>query len=516
MREFCFKFNSIGKIMLLVFAVCFLFTNLSAAYALDEYSPDTEELSVAGELKLTAGKSSILECDEDVARVAVGQARIADVRAISPKEILISPLKAGTTNLILWHMDGTTSVYDLIVKYDISEITKMLKEMVPGADVTLTTSFGMLILDGQVDSQETMDRALKILQAFVPRAGIKNLVRLKCPQQVQLEAKIAVVSRSDIKKFGLNFLLNRSVNGNQVGMGLLRPEGGGNYRMTSAQGGTNAVITGKPSIPESITHFSDGTVTEIPAMPAIFDMSSNMELASPFVSAFQLAFHVLNEDFAGILSLLKSQGLARIIARPSLVTMSGQKASLLVGGDFPVPVTGSYGSTGFHDKEYGIKLEFVPTVIGKETIDLQIETSCSDIDYSTAVMSGGAMVPGVITREASTRVQLKDGQSFAIAGLLKDDINIMVNKVPLLGDIPILGALFRHKEYVKKETELVILVTPRLVKPMNEQEVPPLSGETENFSQSDFEFFFLDNISGKNKSDVEKRVHFSGPVGFER
>ena len=336
MREFCFKFNSIGKIMLLVFAVCFLFTNLSAAYAPDEYSPDTEELSVAGELKLTVGKSSILECDEDVARVAVGQARIADVRAISPKEILISPLKAGTTNLILWHMDGTTSVYDLIVKYDISEITKMLKEMVPGADVTLTTSFGMLILDGQVDSQETMDRALKILQAFVPRAGIKNLVRLKCPQQVQLEAKIAVVSRSDIKKFGLNFLLNRSVNGNQVGMGLLRPEGGGNYRMTSAQGGTNAVITGKPSIPESITHFSDGTVTEIPAMPAIFDMSSNMELASPFVSAFQLAFHVLNEDFAGILSLLKSQGLARIIARPSLVTMSGQKASLLVGGDFPV------------------------------------------------------------------------------------------------------------------------------------------------------------------------------------
>jgi len=516
MRNLYLKFNSVVKVILFLFAVWFLFTNVSQVYALDEYSPDTERLSIAGKLKLTAGKSSILECDEEVTKVAVGQERIADVRAISTREILINPLRAGTTNLILWHEDGTTSVYDLLVKYDISEITKKVKEMAPGTDITVSTSFGMLMVDGSVNSQETMDRVLKILQAFVPREGIKNLIRLKCPRQVQLEAKIAVVSRSDIKRFGLNFLLNQSINGHQVGMGMLRPEGGGNRGSFSSQGGSSMDLKGKPGSAGSITHYTDGSVTTTLATPAAFDMTSTMTLASPFVSAFQLAFHVLDQDIAGMLSLLKSQGLARIIARPSLVTMSGQKASLLVGGDFPVPVTGSYGSTGFHDKEYGIKLEFVPTVTGKETIDLQIKTRCSDIDYSTAVMSGGAMVPGVITREASSRVQLKDGQSFAIAGLLKDDINLVVNKVPLLGDIPILGALFRHKEYAKKETELIILVTAKLVKPMNKQEIPPLPGESRNYSQGDFEFFFLDNISGKEKPDAEKRLHFSGPVGFEK
>ncbi len=518
MLKVCFKFNSAGKITLLLFA-WLLSVNFFPAHALDEYSPGAGKLSDAEELELTAGKSFILECDEDAVRVAVGQPKIAEIRALSPKEVLINALRPGTTNVIIWHGDETTSVYNLTVKYDVSEIKKKLKEMVPGVKVTLTTSFGMLVIDGQVDDQETMDRVLKVVRAFAGRDYIKNLLRLKGPQQVQLEAKIVEVSRSSMKRYGLGFLLHGTSNGNPIGGGLLPPGIGGRGGYSSGGGSVDMNLQGVPGTPggASITQNPDGSITTVvnPAMAAHFEMDSAFSMASPFTNAFQIAFHLLDDDISGILSLLKSQGLATIMARPTLVAMSGQEASFHVGGSFPVPVTGSYGTTGFNDKEYGVKLEFVPTVTGKETINLVVTTSISDIDYSTSVTSGGATVPGVVSREASSTLQLKDGQTFAIAGLLKEKVNSVVNKVPLLGDIPVLGALFRSKDYLKDETELIILVTPRLVKPMNKNEIPPLPGEMEDVNQGDFEFFFLDRMWKKKRVNSEKTPRFSGPMGFE-
>jgi len=545
MLKVCFKFNSAGKITLLLFA-WLLFANFSPAHALDEYSPGTEKLSDAEELELTAGKSFILECDEEAVRVAVGQSKIAEVRALSPKEVLINALRPGTTNIIIWHRDETTSVYNLTVKYDVSEIKKKLKEMVPGAEVTLTTSYsmlkvygkdkedkedknsgenqnsgdGMLMISGQVDDQETMDRILRVVRAFVDRDYIKNLLRLKGPQQVQLEARIVEVSRSSMKKYGLGFLLHGTSNGNLIGGGLLPPGIGGRGGGYSSGGeSVNMNLKGIPGTPggASITQNPDGSITTVvnPAMAAHFTMDSVFPMASPFTNAFQIAFHLLDDDISGILSLLKSQGLATIMARPTLVAMSGQEASFHVGGSFPVPVTGTLGTTGFQDQEYGVELEFVPTVVGKETINLVVTTSISDIDYSTSVTSGGATVPGVVSREASSTLQLKDGQTFAIAGLLKEKINSVVNKVPLLGDIPVLGALFRSKDYLKDETELIIMVTPRLVKAMNKNEIPPLPGEMEDFNQGDFEFFLLDRMWKKKGLSPEKTPGFSGPMGFE-
>jgi len=519
MRKYYLEFNPVGK-MALILVAWLLFANFSPAHALDEYSPGAEKLSDAEELELTAGKSYVLECDEDAVRVAVGQPGIAEVRALSPKEVLINALRPGTTNVIIWHRDETTSVYNLTVKYDVSEIKKKLKEMVPGVEVTLTTSFGMLMIYGQVDDQETMDRVLRVVQAFAGRDYIKNLLALKGPQQVQLEARIVEVSRSSMKRYGLGFLLHGTSNGNLIGGGLLPPGiGGGGGRYSSGGGSVDMNLQGVPGSPgsSSITQNPDGSITTVvdPAMAAHFTMDSVFPMASPFTNAFQIAFHLLDDDISGILSLLKSQGLATIMARPTLVAMSGQEASFHVGGSFPVPVTGSYGTTGFNDKKYGVELEFVPTVVGKETINLVVTTSISDIDYSTSVTSGGATVPGIVSREASSTLQLKDGQTFAIAGLLKEKINSVVNKVPLLGDIPVLGALFRSKDYLKEETELIIMVTPRLVKAMNKNEIPPLPGEMEDFNQSDFEFFLLDRMWKKKGSSPEKNPRFSGPMGFE-
>jgi len=491
------KLKSLKKLMLFSF-VWLLFANLCPVHALDEYSPETEKLTDAEDLELTAGKSFVLECDEKVVRVAVGDPKIADVRPLNREKVLINAIEPGTTNLIVWYNDDTTDVYDLTVKYDIAEIKKKLKEMVPGADVRVSMSFKVLLVDGYVDDQETMDRVLRVLQAFVGRDYIRNLLVLKGPQQVQLEARIVEISRSDIKRYGLGFLLDVQHNGKQIGIGGLLPPG------TDRNSDTDLSGTGGIGVAE------DGSTSLLNS----FQMTSSYLLSTPFVNAFQIAFHMLDDNISGLLSLLKSQGLATIMAQPTLVAMSGQEASFHVGGTFPVPVTGSYGSTGFEDQEYGVELEFTPTVTGKETIHLVVTTSVSDIDYSTSVTSGGATVPGIVNREASSTLQLKDGQTFAIAGLLKESINSVVNKVPFFGDIPIIGTIFRSKEYLKEETELIILVTPRLVKAMNKNEIPPLPGEMNDFNQNDFEFFLLDRMWKKKRSNSEKIPRFSGPTGF--
>ena len=477
----------------------------------DEFSPDPKSLNDAQDLELTVGKSFVLECHEAVMRVAVGDPEIAVVRPLNKEAILINARQtAGITNLIVWYAEDRTDVYNLIVTYDVLSIQKRLKQMVPEADVSLSTSFGMLlmaqggasgagavgargkstygmlIVDGRVDDQETMDRVLRVIQAFVARDNIKNLMRLRGPQQVQLEVKIAEVSRTDLKRFGLGWLSNRSASGNQVGLGVFE------------SGTASGFLTGGETGDEAT------------------GLGYAMALASPFSNAFQVAVGIADKDFMSIISLLKGQGLARILARPTLVAMSGQEASFLVGGQFPVPTTDEDGETKVDYKSYGVTLTFIPTVIGRETVNLKVKTGVSDIDYSVGVSSGGVAVPGLTSREADTSLQLKDGQTFAIAGLLKETVGSTVDKVPFLGDIPFLGILFRHKEYTKKEMELVIIVTPRLVKAMNPEEVPRLPGESEDFNQGDVEFFFLDSLWKEKPSRPEEMPQFCGPIGFER
>ncbi len=464
-----------------------LILNCGLCHAMDEYSMGPEQLRDAKRLELTLGMSFVFESYENVARVVVGDPKIADVRALDQRKILINALGVGTTNLILWHRDNTSQVCHITVKFDISEIKKKLKELVPEAKVELSTSFGMILVSGSIDDSGTMARIMNVIQAFASKRRIKNLMTLNGSQQVQLEAKIVEVSKSAMKRYGLGFLFTGQINGRGVNMGLLPP---GVVRSDSDSGDSSISTSGTSSL------------------------DSIFQLSSPFANAFQLGFNLVDDDIAGILSFLKGQRLARTMARPTLVAMSGQEASFHVGGSFPVPTEGRDG-IGFNNQEYGVELEFVPTVVGKETIHLKVKTSVSAIDYSTSITSAGSTVPGITKREASSTLVLKDGQTFAIAGLLKESINSIVNKVPLLGDIPYVGAAFRSKEYVKEETELIIMVTPRLVTAMNSDEVPPMPGAMEEFNQNDLEFFFLGSIWKDKTLNSENIPQFSGPVGFE-
>lgn len=468
------------------------------------------ELKKAEELELVSGKSFVLETDTDVKRIAIGNPKVADIKAISPRQTLINPRMPGTTNLILWHKDlnGASippKVYNLSVSIDISEIEKKLKDIVPEANISIKAAGGNLLVQGDCETHEIMDRVMMVIGSFVPPPAIKNLMRLKSGQQVQLDVKIAEVSRSEIKRIGLNWLSNRSFSGHQTGIGLFQA---GSAGATLGGQGVSGQVVGQSSSGTPYLEDSGGI------------LSSNISIASTFSDAFQIAISVLDKDFLSIISLLKSQGLARILARPTLVAMSGQKATFMVGGEFPVPVDAGEGSVGINYKKYGITLEFTPVVTGSETINLNVVTGVSDIDYSTTVASGGVMVPGVSSRGVGTALRLKDGQSFAIAGMLKENINSVINKIPLLGDIPILGVLFRSKEYIKEETELVILVTAHLVKPLNRPEVPALPGEKEDYSLGDFDFLFTakrggeKNLEIKNSAD-ENKPGFTGAVGFE-
>ncbi len=455
-----------------------------------------EKITESIPLKIESGKSFVLSTKRETIRVAVGDPEIAKVKAITRKQILVNALKPGGTNIIVWYPDETTRTFDVIVYIPgslINQIKKELKRLIPeAAKVKVSAGREGVILTGEVDSQETLQAVLTLVSGY--SSAIVNLISLRGSQQVQLEVKIAEVSRSNMKKLGLGFLTN-----NDWGIGVFsagnakgRHEGFG----TRAQGTTGGIESNNSGL--------------------VSDLASSVAIGSPYGDAFQVVVHSIKDNALAILSLLKGQGIVHLLAKPTLITMSGQSANFLVGGEFPVPQEGEYGRTSIEYKEYGVMLSFTPTVVGKETITLDVSPEVSTPDYSLAIMSGGVSVPGLKTRRGSTTLQLKDGQTFVMAGLIKEDLYSVNNKIPFLGDLPFLGTLFTSKEYRKNETELVIIVTVHLVKPLNQEEVTALPG-LDTYLPGDMDFFIKNRTHGdKIKISPDLMPAFSGSMGFTR
>jgi pilus assembly protein CpaC len=433
-------------------------------------------------------KSLVKHTDRPITRISIADPEIADYHLVTPTQILlISKQKIGATNMIIWYDEENIEIFEVRVFVSgdlLLTIRTALNSIAPGADIHIRQSPGGLLLFGEVNSQETLDTVLKVVSSHVQ--SVINLITVRGSQQVQLAVRIAEVSRTGLKQMGLGFLTNRDWS-----IGLFN----------SGTAGGSVVATN-----------IDGNASR--------GIQSTLDLATPFASAFQLTLHSLNDDFMGILSVLKQQNLARLLASPTLVTMSGQEANFLVGGEFPVPVQGSDSQTTVQFKTFGIMLRFTPMVVGGETITIQVEPEISNVDYSLAVVSGGVGVPGVRTRRGSTTLQLKDGQTFVMAGLLQENLSTVTSKVPFLGDIPYLGSLFTSKEFQKNESELMIIVTPRLVRALNPDEVPRLPNEKGMEVISDTDFFFgnrtepppREEISGDNpETDSEAGQPVRGP-----
>ena len=415
-------------------------------------------------IELAVGKSDVLPIPDSVKksdhiRVTIAAPEIADFlfipkvnRKSRVKNIYIKGIKPGATTLTLWKNGELFYVYNVEVNYDISLLKQRLHEVLPDErDIRIFATKGSITLAGTISSTENLNQVMVLAKAFTGKDKIINLLKVAGGQQVMLEVKIAEMSKRVTKRLGINF---SAVNGKDIGINII--------------GGLGSFLT-------------DGTFSG-----ATEDVTGFFQFDSPG--------H--NVTYSGVIDFLKGNGLVKILAEPNLIALSGQTANFLAGGEFPIPDIDDDGNVGVEFRPYGVELAFLPTVLSEKRIAIKVEPAVTELDTDTGTNISGAFVPGLLTRKATTMVELADGQSFAIAGILQESTRDDVSKYPGLGDIPILGALFKSTSFQKNETELVIIVTPHLVKPLNmaKQTLP-----TDFYIEPDDAEFYLWGIFGNSQ-----------------
>ncbi|WP_340587344.1 type II and III secretion system protein family protein [Erythrobacter alti] len=396
---------------------------------------DTDYGLHAGELIVPINKSQVVTTSERIDRAMVGNADIADVLPISERSIYVLGKSLGTTSLTLYDRNNRViAVMDVSVGPDVDGMRRQLQQLLPGQPIEVGLSNGSLVLSGTVDDPGAADRATRLASAYAGERVI-NLLGMGASQQIMLEVRFAEVSRTV---------------GEQLGVGGFGSNTSGDFRAAIGSG-----ASATPG-PDGSTVLGIGSITD-----AFGVFGALFELGDLSVEAY--------------LDTLERNGLSRTLAEPTLVALSGESASFLAGGEFPVPVSqgGNDGNNAITVlfKPFGVSLAFTPTVLGNGVINLVVEPEVSSIDPSASVTVNGLTVPGLQTRRARTTLEVRDGESFAIAGLLRDETQTTVNQLPLLGSLPIIGSLFRSTSYQRGETELLIVVTPRLVQPIRPDQV---------------------------------------------
>lgn len=399
------------------------------AHASSAGEPDSWSRAERKSLEVPCGKSAILEVP--VRRVSSGNPDIAEVKFFPPQHIYVVANKPGTTNLTLWHLDGNIEIYDIEVSYDVVALKRKLHEILPQeAEIKVVATDDGLTLAGRVSSASNLSQALAVAEGFAPKEKIRNLLEVGGIHQVMLEVRVSEISRSLLKKLGVNFVYTK---GGDFGIGL-------------------------PGKLADVVKPDEATLSSGPL---------GIITSSAVNTLFR--FHSGEANWTGLIDALREEGLVKVLAEPTLIALSGQEARFLVGGEFPVPVPQGLGTVAIQYKPFGVGLSFTPNVLSEKKISITVVPEVSELDFSNALQFQGFVVPGITTRRASTVVELSDGQCFAIAGLLKDSVRDSISKYPFLGDVPILGNLFRSRSFQKNETELVIIVTPHLVKPLDER-----------------------------------------------
>jgi pilus assembly protein CpaC len=509
----------------------------------------------------TVGKSVVVSTSQPIKRVSLGAPEIADTLVLTPQQISIIGKTPGVTNLILWGTnDQVSTVLDIQVSPDVSRLGEMIgkicpeekhlridathdsltlsgtvsnaphlpqilalaepffpkkvvnllkvrvspdveissdasklkeaqlkeiiEKMLPGEkDIKVMTAENTIILSGTVSSTSGLSQILALTEAYLPKEGkIANLIEVAGVHQVMLEVRVAEMSRSLIRRLGFNFTTISS-SGKNLGLSLLN----------------------------NLTKLPDGTLPS-------FSPPDPMNVTDPINGILRFLSH--GTTWTVFIDALKEQGLLKVLAEPNLIALSGKSANFLAGGEFPIPVpqsTVSAVAITIEYKPFGVGLSFTPTVLSNKKISLQVSPEVSELDFANAITIAGFLIPSVTTRKVSTAIELADGQSFAIAGLLKDDVRETVQKFPVLGDIPVLGALFRSSSFRKNETELIVIVTPHLVKPLDlEKQTLP----TDQFIEpDDLEFYLLGHTEGNrnsisNSHRSRNQSRFEGSFGF--
>jgi pilus assembly protein CpaC len=406
-------------------AVLFAVLLATAAPAFAASAPITEIQAGDGSAHVfvAADKGQLVHLDKPYKRVSVGTREIADVQAMADGLLYVVGKKAGSTNLTFRDAAGAVvAVVDVVVTTtDVSGLTSRLKTAMPDENIGVMPSGDGIVLTGQIASSDHLKQAVAIAERFAP-GKVTNMLSLTGSQQVLLEVKFAEVARTALKQITTATNLNYA-----------------------SGGGAAQILTG-------------------PAFPIAIDTAKSF---GGIAGGFSNSLWDLKAGFEA----LERKGLIRTLAEPNLVALSGDTASFLAGGEFPIPVAqnsttaGGASTVTVEYKDYGVGLAFTPTVISRDLVNLMLRSEVSSIDDSLAVKANGFVIPALKTRRARTTVELRDGQSFAIAGLLQDDFSNATEKLPILGDVPVLGALFRSPNYKHNQTDLVIIITVHLVQP---------------------------------------------------
>jgi pilus assembly protein CpaC len=404
----------------------------------------------AGEFVVPINKSQVLKVDQPFSELLIGNPEIADVVALTNQTVYVLGKQLGTTNLTIYGAKRKLlAVLDLVVSYDVESLKAKLHDVLPGEAVEVRTVNGGILLTGKVSNETSLSDALAIAEQYAPKS-VTNAMSVQGSQQVLLQVKFAEVSRNVARQLGI---------------------------------GHDLISTGDLAF-RLVTSSALPLALGLPSGIATLDTGGNPDLSVTFQS-------------------LEDRGLVKTLAEPNLIALSGDTANFLAGGEFPVPVAQDDNTITVEFKEFGVGLSFTPTVIGTDLINLVVAPEVSRIDptVSVSTVTGldgvGISVPGLSTRRAKTTIELRDGQSFAIAGLLQEDYQNAISGVPWLADIPILGALFRSTGFQRNETELVILVTPHLVKPA--QSIAELTAPTDRLVlPSDTDLFLFGRTEGEN------------------
>jgi pilus assembly protein CpaC len=393
----------------------------------------SDESKHAGEFVVPLNKSQILQLDVPFADLLVGNAEIADVLALTDRSVYVLGKSLGSTSLTIYGRNRSLiAVLDLIVSHDIDGLKARLFELMPNENIEVRPINTGIVLSGTLSGASSMNRAMTLAEQFVGGEGqVTNLMSVRGSQQVMLSVRFTEVSRAVSKELGI---------------------------INAFSTGDFGFISGSPAATDG-----SGFGIDISNSPGVeTDLIATLSGFASGAGAFEIA----GATIATVFDMLETKGLLKTLAEPNLVALNGDTASFLAGGEFPIEVDAGDGVTTIEFKEFGIALSFTPTVLDDGLMSLAVNVEASSIDptgFTVETTSG--TTPSLIVRRASTTVELRDGQSFAIAGLLQNDFLDTIEQMPWLGDVPILGTLFRSTDYSRKESELVILVSPRLVQP---------------------------------------------------
>ncbi|OJY33657.1 MULTISPECIES: type II and III secretion system protein family protein [Gemmobacter] len=426
--------------------------------------------SASAPLNVPMNRAVVVESDTPFAELSIANPGIADISTLSDKSIYVLGKAPGRTTLTLLTGDGKLiSNVEVQVAPDVAEFKERLRQILPGENIEVRTANDGIVLSGTVSSTAKLDRALDLAERYAPER-VSNLMSVGGAQQVMLKVRFAEMQRSVAKNLSSSLAIS---GGNKVGV----------------KGETGTWLNGDNGI-------SNG----------------NIAVRENANSALALGFSAGSLQFAVLLEALESKGVVRTLAEPNLTALSGQEAKFLAGGEYPIPVVSKDGISVEY-KPFGVEMNFTPVVVDGDNINLTINAAVSSIDSTVTVENEGFSVNAFRRRETSTTVEMRDGESFAIAGLLQDDFRDLNGQVPWLGDIPIIGALFRSAEYQRQQSELVIIVTPHLVTPTRGE---ALALPTDRVRiPTEKELFLFGKVAGaKGPAGEVARQDFTSPYGY--